>query len=333
VTWTFSQRREVLGIEVTHDENDVRDLDVLCHEAHGPNYDGEAGARDTFAEQFCLPQVQLEVDPAFPGTLQPNQSQPLRIVARNQALLAHPSASHLPGVHLDFNLVSGTLSAVDGTTGIDGAFSTDASLGPTGGFEVEVIARAGAGGPELDRLTVTATRGTGPVTFMEGETFLVANAEADADVKDNEEINYSDSVSAADKDATASASLTSALQQGSSGPTFTGSATVTASDTGGGGDASASLTRRFVVAEGMAYRIRANLQGGNAEDTFGRVSLAFTGAANPFFNRNTFGSDDVNGFLAEGDFTLTAEVGCVPPRPDGGTCTGSMSFTLDFIEP
>ena len=35
VGWTFSQRRDVLRLEVLHNENDTRDLDVLCHEAHG----------------------------------------------------------------------------------------------------------------------------------------------------------------------------------------------------------------------------------------------------------------------------------------------------------
>jgi hypothetical protein len=52
---------------------------------------------------------------------------------------------------------------------------------------------------------------------MEGETFLVANAEVDADAKENEDPNYSDSVSAADKDATAFATLTTALDQSSMG--------------------------------------------------------------------------------------------------------------------
>ena len=235
-------------------------------------------------------------------------------------------------MHLDFALTSGTLGAASGATGVDGAFSTTASLGASGDFEVEVIARAGSGGPELDRMTVTAARGSGPVTFMEGETFLVANAEADDEVKENENINYSDSVSAADKDASASATLSSALQQATDGPSFTGSASVTATDDGGGGDASAFLTRRFVVAEDMNFRLRASLQGNDPEQTSGRVSLGLTASANPSFNRTTFGTDDFGGFFSAGDYTLTAEVGCSPDN-DGGTCTGSWSFTLDFFEP
>ena len=227
--WTFSQRREVLGIEVTYDENDVRDLDILCHEAHALLYQGDTAARDLFAEQFCLPKVELEADPPFPASLNPGQTEQLRIRARNPDL-SDPTVSHLPGVHLDFNLVSGTMGATSGTTGIDGAFSTSASLGPTGGFEVEVTARAGPGGPVLDQLTVTATRGSGPITIMEGETFLVANAELDDEVKENEDPNYSDTVSAAEDDASASASLSTALDQSSEGFTFTGVASITATD-------------------------------------------------------------------------------------------------------
>src|SRR5688572_26081547 len=140
--WTFSQRRKVLGLEIGHDENDVRDLDILCHEAHGPLYQGNVGARDLFAEEFCLPQVEIEADPPFPTSLNPGQTEQLRIRARNPDL-TDPTVSHLPGVHLDFTLISGTMGATSGTTGIDGAFSTSASLGPTGNFEVEVTARAG----------------------------------------------------------------------------------------------------------------------------------------------------------------------------------------------
>jgi hypothetical protein len=329
VEFTFSRRREVLGLEVLHDENDARDLDVLCHEAHGPNYGGDTAARDLFAEQFCLPPVEIAADPAFPSTLSPGHSEPLRIVARRSDLLSHPAVSHQPGVHLDFNLVSGTLGAVEGTTGVDGAFTTNASLGPSGGFEVEVIARAGDTGPELDRVTITAARGAGPIQVLEGETFLVANAEADSDVKENEAVDYADSVSAADKDATASASLSSALTQTGGGISFTGSGTAAASDGGGGGDASSYLVRRFVVTEEVVYRLKATLQGGSAEDTFGRVSLGFTGAPAAFFNHTTFGNKEVTSFLGAGDFTLTAEVGCTPPRPDGGSCNGSWSFELE----
>jgi Subtilase family len=329
VQWTFSRRREVLGLEVLHDENAVRDLDVLCHEAHGPNYAGDTTARDVFAEEFCLPPVELVADPVFPATLQPGQTHPLRILARRTDL-TDPAVSHQPGVHLDFAQTSGVLGATTGTTGQDGAFTTDASLGPSGGLDVEVTARAGAGGPPLDTVRITAAPGSGPITFMEGSTFLVANAEGDDDVKDNEDVNYSDSVSAADKDATAFATLTSALDLSDGGFSFTGQASATATDDGGGGDASAFLVRRFVVTQDMFFHLKASLHGADPEDTAGQVSLGLTGSPNPGYHRTTFGSDDFGGFFSPGDYTLTAEVGC---SPRGGTCAGDWSFELQGFPP
>jgi hypothetical protein len=332
--WTFSRRREVLGLEIGHDENSVRDLDLLCHEANGPLYAGDVAARDTSDAQFCLPPVQIDVDPAFPASLNPGQSAQLRIVARRSDL-SDATVSQQPGVHLDFSQTSGTLGAVDGTTGQDGAFATTASLGPTGGFEVEVIARAGVGGPELDRLTVTATRGSGPLTSVEAHNFLVANAEADDDVKDSDDPSYSDSVSAADKDATASATLSSAFGQSAGGFTFTGVANVSASDDGGGGDASAFMTRRFVINETLPFRLRATLDGQDAEETVGVISLGATNAQNPPFKLSTFETKSFSGQLAPGDYTLAAEVDCSPGN-EGGPCSGSFDVDLDagdFIGP
>jgi hypothetical protein len=334
--WTFSRRREVLGLEVGHDETDVRDLDVLCHEAHGPLYGGGIAERDLFAEQFCLPPVEIETDPSFPSLLNPGQSATLRIRARRTDL-SDPAVSHQPGVHLEFRRVSGTVSPTFGTTGIDGTFSTTASLEATGDLEFVITAHAGGPtGPVLDQITVTAARGSGPFRIMEGETFLVANAEADADVKDSVEPNYSDTVSAADRDATASASLSTALDQSSAGFTFTGVASINASDDGGGGDASAFVTRRFLIDDDLPYRIRARLQGSGAEETFGRISIGVTGAPVAFFDLTTFESKSVTSLLGPGDYTLTAEVGCTPPRPDGGACSGGFDFDLDvgdFVTP
>ena len=254
VQFGFSRRRDVLGLEIGHDENAVRDLDVLCHEANGPLYAGDVAARDTFDEQYCLPPVEITVDPAFPGTLQPGGSAPLRIVARRSDL-ADPTVSQQPGVHLDFVPASGSVGAITGTTGADGAFATTGSLGPSGDFSVEVIARAGDGGPELDRLTVTAARGAGPVVLGTGSTFLVANAEADDDVEENEAINYSGSVSAADKDARPRRTSPPRSRSRRAGSRSTPTPTSPRRDDGGGGDASAFLEREVHRHDGDAIPV------------------------------------------------------------------------------
>ena len=116
---------------------------------------------------------------------------------------------------------------------------------------------------------------------------------------------------------------------------FTGVASIDASDDGGGGDATAFFTRRFIVNDTLFFRLRATLQGEDPEETAGHVSLGLTSSPNPSYNRTTFGTDDFGGQFAPGDYTLTAEVSCSPGN-EGGPCTGSFNFDLDagdFIQP
>ena len=111
---------------------------------------------------------------------------------------------------------------------------------------------------------------------------------------------------------------------------FTGSATISASDDGGGGDASAFITRNFTVAEQLFFSLDATLGGnGFPDETAGRVELGLAGSPTPSFSRTTPGSDSFGGVFAPGEYTITAEVGCSPDF-DGGTCTGDFSFSLEI---
>jgi hypothetical protein len=329
VAWDYSSRRDVLGLKVLRDENAVRDVDVLCHEAAGPRYAGDLTARDVFLQQRCLPPVEIAVDPAFPATVQPGAPNGLRVVARRTDI-ADPVAAEQPGVRLEFNVTGGTTSVASGVTGADGTFSTSATLvSPASQISIEIIARAGQGGPELDRTTVSATAGTGPITVGDGSAFLVANAESADEVHDIADPNFSDSVSAADKDATASATGSSSLQVTSTGMEFTGNASIQASDDGGGGDASVRIERHFAFADSMPYRLTLTLGGtGFGDQTSGAVQLWTENALNPFFSRTTTGSQTTTGNW-QGEFYIVADVGCSPPRPDGGTCTANFSYTLE----
>ena len=182
--------------------------------------------------------------PGVPGVRVAGPPTQLRIVALDTGI--DPAVAELPGVRLEFSAVGGTVGAANGVTGADGSFTTIATLvSPATQIHIEVIARAGAGGPELDRINFTAFAGSGPVTVGDGQAFLVANAEAADEVIDSADPNFSDTASAADKDATASSTATTALQLSSGGMEFTGSANISASDDGGGGDASAFVSREF----------------------------------------------------------------------------------------
>jgi hypothetical protein len=329
VAWGFSGRRDMLGLKVLRNETVVRDVDVLCHEAAGPRYAGDLTARDTFLEQRCLPPVEIAVAPAFPATLQPGVATPFRVAARRTDI-SDPVAAEQPGVRLEFNVTGGTTTVASGLTGADGSFTTNATLvSPANQISIEIVARAGQGGPELDRITVSAAAGTGPITVGEGTAFLVANAEGDDEVKDIPDANFSDSVSAADKDATAAATASSSLQVTSTGMEFSGTATISASDDGGGGDASVYIERNFAFADGMPYRITATLGGTLADDqTSGEIHLRLGNSMNPFFSRTTAGTQTVNGFL-QGNIEFVAEVSCAPPRPDGGSCAANFSYTFE----
>ena len=112
-----------------------------------------------------MPPVEIVVDPAFPSSVQAGVATNLRVLARRTDL-TDATVRQQPGVRLEYTVTGGNVGAVTGVTGQDGAFSTTATLvSPANELEIEIIARAGAGGPELDRLTVMATRaGLGNIT-------------------------------------------------------------------------------------------------------------------------------------------------------------------------
>ena len=153
VAWGFSQRHDILGVKVLRDENAVRDLDVLCHEVTGPHYAGDATARDNFAKHYCLPPVEIFIDPAFPGSVSPARPTQLRIVALRHRH-RRPAVASCPACAWSISVMGGTVGAATGVTGADGSFTPPRRWSARATqIDIEVIARAGAGGPELDRLT------------------------------------------------------------------------------------------------------------------------------------------------------------------------------------
>ena len=362
--WTFSRRREVLGLEIGHDETSVRDLDVLCHEANGPLYTGDAAARDTFDAQYCLPPVELTVDPAFPGTLQPGQTAQLRVVARRTDL-TDPASSQQPGVHLDLAQSSGTLGAVTGTTGQDGAFATTAGLGPSGGFEAVVIARAGAGGPELDRVTVSASRqGAGRITGVAVSAEVRAYAEACAG-RDGEGCTveskqqrsdlttfgaFSGSAGAAEDEqgtdgfyAGNSASADSSAAQTSELRSVAGPPEIVASGSSGGTalrtfgevesahaayNGNSSVFMRFTVVDAaVPYAAAGTVDANGAGTANALFSLYRTSNGFQEIARAEDGDFEVSGTLPPGTYEMGTGASCSSDRP--GTCTASFDVSFD----
>ena len=364
--WTFSRRREVLGLEVLHDEESVRDLDILCHEAHGPLYTGDVAARDTMAEQYCVPPVEIEVDPAFPSTLQPGQNTPLRIVARRSDL-TDDTVSQQPGVHLTFQAVSGTVTPASGLTGQDGALTATAALGATGDFEVTVIARAGETGPELDRLTVTASRpGGGQVTGVAVSAEVRAYAEACAG-RDGEGCTIEHKVQRFDRTTFGAFSESAAAAEDEQGtPGFYEGNFASA-------DSSSTQTSELRAVAGPPEIVASGSAGGTTVRTFGAeqsawsavnghssVFMRFTvvGAAVPYAASGTLSTGapsagnasfilyrtsggflqierfenqafDVSGTLPPGTYEMGSGASCSSDQPVSCTASFDLSFDID----
>ena len=330
VAWDFSQRHDILGVKVLRDESAVRDLDVLCHEVTGPHYTGDVTARNNFVKDH-LPAAGGAVHrPGVPGV----GARP----ARPRAADRGPGHGHGPRRRRAARRATGVQRrrAARWAPRRASPERTGRSppprrwSAPATQIDIQVIARAGAGGPELDRINFTAFAGSGSVTVGDGNAFLVANAEGDDEVIDSADPNFSDTASAADKDATASSTATTALQLSSGGMEFTGSANISASDDGGGGDASAYVVREFTLTEDLFYHLDATLGGsvfGNT--TAGQITLRLASSQSPFFSRTTVGSDSFGGFLGAGTYEIEVEVGCSPDF-SGGTCTGNWSFKLEI---
>ena len=151
------------------------------------------------------------------------------------------------------------------------------------------------------------------MTVGDGYAFLVANAEADDEVIDSADPNFSDTASAADKDATASSTATTALQLSSGGMEFTGSANISASDDGGGGDASAFVVREFTLTEDLFYHLDATLGGSVFGDTTAGHDQPQAGLeSEPLLQPNHSRLGLVRGVHGGGHYEIEVEVGCSP---------------------
>jgi hypothetical protein len=354
VDWTFSQRREVLGLELLHNENDARDIDVLCHEANGPLYAGDTAARDVFNEQYCLPPVEIVVDPTFPSTLQPGAATNLRILARRTDL-TDATVKQQPGVRLEYTVTGGNVGAVTGLTGQDGAFSTTATLvSPADEVEIEVVARAGQGGPELDRLTVVATRpASGQVSITSVSSSFTALADAcivecgsDDDRGSSTAFGpFSGSGSASmsrtgsgfydgnSASASADASQSSQIQAFAADPEIvaSGSASGSAQRTFGA-NAAAHAAYSGQAGAGMRFRVLSGSVPWSAQGTLNGVGSIFYifrhGGGGQFVARVQNQNVALSGALPPGDYEMASGASCSDDKPS--SCTSSYSITFDI---
>jgi hypothetical protein len=156
---------DVEGLPLRFDEKASSDLRILCHTAYSPLYDGtdESARREQLGLGRCL---DLFLEPLFPATVQPGVNNLLTIGAFDPELTdpADPNQSlGQAGVRIELDVTGGSVDDFFGITDADGIFQTNARLfDGQSELIIEVVARAGEGGPELARTTVRATRAVTP---------------------------------------------------------------------------------------------------------------------------------------------------------------------------
>lgn len=150
--------QSVESLPVRFDENAPTDLKVLCHAAYSPLYTGDTLARTALlGVEQCL---RLDLETQFPTTVGAGQDNLLTVRLADLDLPDPTNAGDnlgQQGVRIELNPSGGTVDQFSGTTNADGVFQTNARLF-TGQPEltIEVVARAGEGGPELARKTISA---------------------------------------------------------------------------------------------------------------------------------------------------------------------------------
>jgi hypothetical protein len=110
----------------------------------------------------------VRLDVKFPAVVAPGVSHVLRISARQTDVSSPDDA--LAGVHLDLTVTGGSVDQFTGATDADGLFQTSGRLfDGQSVLTIQIVARAGDGGPELARRTVNAIADGDLLGIWQGE--------------------------------------------------------------------------------------------------------------------------------------------------------------------
>jgi hypothetical protein len=147
---------------VEFDETALTDIEILCYYAYSGLYTPVDPQRrqQLLGLDRCLP---IDLDVTFPSTISSGGSAALSVQATRRDLSVGQR-----GVHLELAATGGTVDHQHGVTDALGLFQTNARLaaGSTQ-ITIEIVAHAGAGGPEIARRTVQASV-TEPSPFWVG---------------------------------------------------------------------------------------------------------------------------------------------------------------------
>jgi hypothetical protein len=167
--WGLVQRT-VAGLPLTFDERALTDVDVLCHAAHGPLYQGDVALRDAFTEERCTPPVSIQA--VHPAQIKSGETLTLAVRA-----IRTDRGTAQAGVTIDLDVTGGTATPTAGdVTDQNGDFTARTTIA-NGEPQLKIVVTARVGDRILDEETVTATR---PPSATVVRTFSRGSATASA---------------------------------------------------------------------------------------------------------------------------------------------------------
>ena len=322
--WGLVQRT-VAGLPLTFDERAVTDVDVFCHAAHGPLYQGDVALRDAFTEERCTPPVSIQA--VHPAQIKSGETLTLAVRATRT-----DRGSAQAGVTIDLAVTGGTATPTIGVTDQDGDFTAQTTIA-NGSPQLKIVVTARVGDRILDEETVIATRppsATVVRTFSRGSATASAwangSGQGDADVSPPGVTSF-----------TGSADMT----REEAGETGVGSGTITftesyaedqlrgaevdisgsgsAAGQGALGEGGGGYTLRFTVGTGgIAYNVTGSVSANGADQ------LSCTGArGHSYLFRSTQPSGIVYDTCAPRDPSQIASAGTL--------AAGSYEFYVDAI--
>ncbi len=315
--------RAVAGLPLTFDERAVTDMDVLCHAAHGPLYNGDVASRDALAEEHCAPPVSIQA--VHPAQIKGGETLTLAVRATRT-----DRGSAQPGVTIDLDVTGGTATPLDGVTDQNGDFTAQTTI-TNGASQLEIDVTARVGDRILDEETVIATRAPSATvvrTFSRGSStaFATANGsgQGDPDVSPPGVTSFTgtSSITRSEAGETATGNGTITFAESYSGDQLLGAAvdisgSASASGERANGEGGGGYTLRFTVgAGGIAYDVTGSVSA-NGNDALSCMvsrghSYLFRQTQPPgFVYRNCAPSDpsDIasSGQLAAGSYEFYAD--------------------------
>jgi hypothetical protein len=336
--------RAVAGLPITYDENALTDLEVLCHAAHGPLYDGVPDVREQFAAERCVPPISIQA-------VMPSQAPRDQAITLTVRAARTDRAINQAGVTIELAVTGGSVAPGIGTTDQNGDFTSQAQIGSTAS-ELKVVVTAKAGDRVLDQKTVTATpppSATVTRTFSRGSAtsfaFAGGSGMGKSSVSPGGVTSFTDSVSIdrTENGGTASGSGTLSFSETYAGAQLRGaSVDITgvgsAGDEASQGEGGGAYTLRFTVgAGGMPYSVTGSVSANGTDELTcqvarGRVYL---------FRQTQPGSGLVFDTCAPGDPSAVSESGSLPAggyefyvdaiaHTDGGSSNAAADITLSL---